>query len=115
MRKGQSMFSPFREQIEKWCDEGLTIRQMIEQLPPGYEYQSLRSYIVSNRIRDGAYGREINARNVCNLCEYCHKVKNVMGTYNVADNRICTKSWRLIQYSVRHCPTWCEKVVENGE
>ena len=109
MRKGQSMYSPYREQIEKWCDAGLTINQMLEKFPPGYTYQSLYTYIRVNQIKDGAFKRELQARNVCDTCEYCKKIKNVKGTYNKADNRLCTLSWRLIQYSARHCPVWCEK------
>lgn len=113
MKKGKSMYDEFREDIEKWCDQGLTIKEMFAKLPPGYRYQGLYNYIRLNNIRDNAWTRELEKRNKCNQCEYCHKVKNVMGTYNKADNRICTLSWRLIQYSVRHSPVWCEKGENN--
>ena len=109
MRKGDSMFNQFREDIEKWCDEGLTIMEMHSRLPEGYSWKSLYCYIRTNKIRNGALERGIDKRNVCDKCVYCKKVRNVKGTYNKADNRLCTLSWRLIQYSVRHCPTWCEK------
>lgn len=101
-----SMYDEFRPQIEKWCDEGRTIREMIDLLPPGYVYCSLRDYIARKKLRAGT---ELAKRNVCNECEYCKRFKNIAGTYNAANDRICTLSWRMIQYTARHCPRWCEK------
>lgn len=109
MRKGDSMFNEFREDIERWCDEGLTIMEMHSRLPEGYAWKSLYNYIRVNKIREGAWKRGIDKRNVCDKCEYCKRVKNIKGAYNVGNDRLCTKSWRMIQYSVRHCPKWCEK------
>ena len=103
-----SMYDPFREHIEKCCDSGMTIRQTFETFPAGYTYGALYDYIRKHKIREGAWKRNETAKRVCDQCEYCKKIKNVAGKYNVADNRLCTLSWRLIQYSVRHCPTWCE-------
>ena len=103
-----SMFDPYREQIEKCCDEGMTIREVHKMFPEGYSYQALMSYIRVHHIREGAWKRAIEARKVCDTCEYCQQFKNSLGNVNVAENRICTKSWRIIGGSVRHCPRWCE-------
>lgn len=103
-----SMFDPYREQIEKWCDEGMTIREAHKMFPEGYSYEGLMSYINVHHIREGAWKRELDARRVCDKCEYCQEFKNSLGNVNVAENRICTLSWRIIGGSVRHCPRWCE-------
>ena len=107
MRKGYSMFTKFRPDIEKWCDAGLTVKEMIKKLPQGYREQGLYYYIWKNGIKYEAHKYE--DRYSCDECDYCKRVRNVRGTYNKADNRLCTLSWRLIQYSVKHCPVWCEK------
>ena len=103
------MFDPFREQIEKCCDAGMTKREAHEKLfPAGYSYQGFLSYIRTNHICENAWQREIEARRVCDKCKYCQRFKNSYGKENVAENRICTLSWRIINGCVRHCPTWCE-------
>ena len=108
-RVKNSLFDPFRSEIEKCCDEGMTTREVFEKLfPAGYSYAGLLSYIKRNNVRGGAWRREIEARRVCDKCEYCKQFKNSLGNVNVAENRICTKSWRIINGSVRHCPRWCE-------
>lgn len=104
-----SMYDEFRPQLERWCDEGLTIREMLNELPPGYCYDSLRNYIKRKELRPCM---EISKRNVCDKCEYCKRFKNIAGTYNKGNDRICTLSWRMIQYTARYCPRWCEKGVE---
>lgn len=109
MRKGQSMFAPYRKKIEKWCAQGLTLPQMMKKLPSNFRYEGLYNYIRINGIRDVNLMKVKKGANVCDKCDYCHKVRNVKGKYNKADNRLCTKSWRLIQYSVKLCPTWCER------
>lgn len=114
-REYHSMYEPFLEMIEKSCDAGLTLRETFAQLPEGYTYAGFYNFIRTHKVREGAWKREKLARHVCDKCEYCKKIKNVMGTYNVADNRLCTKSWRLIQYSVRHCPIWCEYEYGNAK
>ena len=108
-RHRTSMFDEFRPQIEEWCSEGRTVREMISLLPDGYVYNSLRDYI--KKIKVGKYGLELEKRPVCDKCEYCKHFKNLDGNYNVANDRICTLSWRMIAYSVSHCPRWCEKNV----
>ena len=107
-RNYPSIFDPFREQIEKCCDEGMTIREAHKMFPAGYSYQGLMTYIKVNHIREGAWKRELEARRICDKCEYCQQFKNSMGNVNVAENRICKLSWRIINGSVRHCPRWCE-------
>ena len=103
-----SIFDPFREQIEKCCDEGMTIRDAHKMLPDGYSYQGLMSYIRANHIRENAWKRERDARRVCDKCKYCQQFINSAGTVNVAENRICKLSWRIIHGGVKHCPKWCE-------
>jgi len=104
-----SMFDPFREQIEKCCDAGMTMRQTHELLfPVGYSYQGFLSYIRTKGIRESAWKRERDARRVCDKCKYCQRFINSSGEVNVAENRICKLSWRIINGGVRHCPKWCE-------
>ena len=103
-----SMFDQYREFIETCLDSGMSLKETHELLPDGYTYGGFYDYIRTNKIREKAWKREVDARYVCDKCEYCKKIKNVKGEYNKADHRLCTKSWRLIQYSVRHCPRWCE-------
>ena len=107
-RYRESMFDEFRPQIEEWCSEGRTLREMIGLLPEGYRYGSLMDYIKRKKIR-GKYGNELSKRPVCDKCEFCKRFKNLDGKYNVANDRICTKSWRMISASVSHCPRWCEQ------
>lgn len=109
MRKGSSMFNPYREDIEMLCAQGLTLKEMMTKLPPNFRYEGLYNYILINNIRDVNLIKEKKGINVCDRCEYCRKIKNVKGEYNKADNRLCTKSWRLIQYSVKLSPVWCER------
>ena len=114
MGKRVSMFEPFREDIEKWCDAGLTMRQAFSKLPEGYSFSSFCEYIYVNNIRGRRWQRAIDTRNECSECEYCQKFKNEMGRYNKVLNRICTKHWRLLNGSIRHCPMWCEKGKEDA-
>ena len=102
-----SMFDPYREQIEKCCDAGMSLRETFEILPEGYTFSAFYSWLRSNRIREGAWKREVDARNLCDKCEYCKVIKNHMGRYDKS-HKLCTKSWQIISASVAHCPTWCE-------
>lgn len=102
-----SMFDPFVKDIEEWCDQGLTVKQIWAKLPAGYAYQSLYTYIRKNRIREGAWKRAVDARNKCEKCEYCKEVRNAKGKFDKAC-MLCTKSWRMISASVIYRPTWCE-------
>ena len=114
-RKGnESMFDPFRDQIEKWCDDGLTPRQVFERLPDGYIFNSFYAYLITHRIREGAWKREYENRPVCDKCEYCHEFKNHLGK-TTKSNRICTKSWQIINHLVVFCPTWCELYDKHDE
>ena len=103
------MFSPFREKIIEMCAEGLTCNEMLKELPPGYARDSLYTYILVNGLRDEAWEKIYAHRNHCNECEYCHEFLNSKGTTNKKEDHICTKYWRVIAASVRHCPRWCEK------
>lgn len=107
-REYTSMFDPFREDIEKWCDAGLTLRQAFNKLPEGYSFSSFYEYLRVHGIRGNRWRGELDARNVCNKCEYCKRFVNEMGVQNKVVNRICTKYWRLLSGSVRYCPMWCE-------
>ena len=102
-----SMFDEFREQVEKCCDAGMSLRETFEQLPDGYSYPSFYSWLRVNRIRESAWRREVDARNLCEKCEYCKRIKNSKGTYDKS-HRLCTKSWQIINNSVVYCPRWCE-------
>ena len=103
------MFDPYREQIIKWCLQGVTCKEMTELLPKGYDYHSLYEYIRTNNLRDHAWERVYGARNHCIECEYCHEYINAKGFVNKAEPNICTKTWRVIPASVVHSPRWCEK------
>ena len=107
MRKGKSMFNDFHEDIERWCNEGLTVKQMWKKLPPGYTYDGLYTYIRVNFIY-GKWAKELDVRPKCKSCEYMHEVRNAKGRYDKAC-MLCTKSWQMISASVRHSPRWCEK------
>ena len=109
-RYRESMFDEYRPQIEQWCSEGRTLKEMITLLPEGYLYSSLMDYIKRKKIR-GKYGVELDKRPICDECEYCKHFKNLNGKYNVANDRICTLSWQMIGCSVSHSPRWCEKNV----
>ena len=113
MRRGNSMFEPFREQIERDIDAGLTVKQIWKNLPPGYTYDGLYTYIRVNQIRNGEWAKALDVRPKCVSCEYMREVKNAKGRYDKAC-MLCTKSWQMISASVRHCPRWCEKVEVNG-
>ena len=110
-----SMFDPFREDIEKWCNAGLTLKEAYGKLPEGYSFGGFYSYLRAKGIRGGSWGRAIDAKNVCNKCEYCKTFQNENGGYNKEMNRICTKHWRLVRGSVVHSPTWCSLNNEGKE
>ena len=106
-RQYSSMFDPYREQIEKCLDDGLTLQQTLDELGSGYLLTTLYTYVRKNNLRGGAWKREIETRRVCDKCEYCKTIRNQRGEYSVS-NRLCTKSWQIINCSVVHCPRWCE-------
>ena len=114
-REYTSMFDEFLPMIEEMCDQGFSVKQISDALPAGYSYQSLYSYIYVNRIREKAWKRHVDAKHQCNECEFCKQYLNGKGKINKNEDRICTKSWRVISASVRHCPKWCEleTVAEN--
>jgi len=101
----KSMFDPYEDQIKEWCDQGLTITQMVEELGGYYVPASLYNFIRSRKLRTKP---TVEYRNKCDECEYCKIVKDVRGQYATAC-RLCMKSWRMINPSVVHCPRWCEK------
>ena len=101
----KSMFDPYRDQIKEWCDQGLTITQMVEELGGYFVPNTLYTYIDKHKLRTVTV---YDARNKCDSCEYCQVVKNAMGKYDKAC-RLCKKSWRMISASVVHSPRWCEK------
>ena len=103
-----SMFDPFRQEIEEMIDDGFSIKQIWNTLPEGYSYESLYGYIHVNKIREKGITRHVDAKHQCNECEYCKRYLNGKGKINKKEDRICTKSWRVISASVRHCPRWCE-------
>ena len=100
-----SMFDDFRDKIEKWCKEGKSVAWMITQFPEGYTYDALRCYLVRNNLIEVVNEN----RPICDECEYCKIFKNIAGEINSVNNRICSKSWRLIQYNVIKSPKWCER------
>lgn len=112
MRKGTSIFEPYREKIAEWCVQGDTIPQMIEKLGNNYTKSSLYQYIKANDMRYG-YKNVYENRNHCVGCEFCREFRNNMGKYN-KENKICTLSWRVIGASVVCSPRWCEKGGNNG-
>lgn len=107
-RKYTSMFDEFRPMIEQLCDEGFTLKQVYDCLPDGYAYSSFCSYINVKNIRKNYWKNALDARNVCDKCEYCKRFLNASGRPNKGENRICTKSWRVLTEGVRKCPRWCE-------
>ena len=100
-----SMFDPFKDQIAIWCQQGMTVRKMCEKLGGYYNIATLDNFIVKHNLRTKP---TVQYRPKCDECEYCKSVKNIMGTYDKS-NRLCTKTWRMIQVSVTYSPTWCEK------
>lgn len=103
-----SIFDPFREQIEEMIDDGFSVKQIWNTLPEGYSYESLYGYIRVNKIREKGITRHVDAKHQCDTCEYCKHFVNGKGRANKQEDRICTKSWRVITVHVRHCPRWCE-------
>lgn len=101
-----SMFDPFRADIERWCDEGLTIKEVYEKLPDGYSFQGFYSYLRTKRIVERAWRKALEARRACDSCEYCKRFKTSRG--EMAGSRICTLSWRILSTDVKICPRWCE-------
>ena len=110
-----SMFDPFREDIEKWCNAGLTLKEAYGMLPAGYSFGGFYSYLRAKGLRGGNWGRAIDDKNVCDNCEYCKVYQNEQGGMNKRVNRICTRQWRLISGSVVHSPMWCDLNNEGKE
>ena len=108
MRKGDSMFAPFREKIIEMCSSGMTCAEMVKELPPGYSYQSLYTYIRQNCLREQAWEKIYDARNKCSECEYCKEIYNLTNKV-VKSYKICSKSWRYVHADGKYCPKWCEK------
>ena len=104
-KKRSSIYDPYLDEIKTWCDAGVSVKEMISRIGPGYTMQGLYQYIKTNGLR---YSRNHNiyaARNKCDSCEYCREYINTNNT----TGRICTKSWRSIQPLVRYSPEWCER------
>jgi len=108
----ESMFDPFKDQIRKWCEAGVPVKEQAQLLGEGYNRQSLYSYIHTRNLWDDPYSTIYDNRNHCSECEYCHRFKNNMGRYTKAD-RICSLSWQVINWDVKCCPIWCEKGEKN--
>ena len=109
-----SMFDPYREDIIKWCADGITCTEMIERLGGGYLRASLYEYIRHCGLREPKHYEKYIKRNKCDECEFCHEFRNWKGTMDKS-NRICTKSWQVVNHDVVYSPTWCEKGGENGK
>lgn len=105
MRKRYSKYDPYKELIADWCAQGVTIREMTEMLidQTGEDFydQGLYAYIYRHGLK---FTSMVDARRICDQCEYCHKYINTNNT----EGRICTKTWKSIQPNVRHSPMWCE-------
>ena len=102
-RHRSSIYDPHREDIEEWCSQGITVKEMAERLGVGYYEQGIYAYIKAHGLRTKA--QYFSMKNHCNECEHCHLYTNLSGN----TNRICALSWRTIQKNVVCCPTWCEK------
>jgi len=109
MRKRRSKFDPYEEQITKWCQAGMPVKEMADRLfeETGeiFDEPAIHSYIFRHRLRERPWVDVYEARNQCNECEHCHKYINTNNT----EGRICSLYWRVIQNGVRHSPFWCEK------
>ena len=99
-----SMFDEHRDKIIEWCAKGYTLDEMVKLLGGYYSRAGLNNYIVTKNIRNLAG----TSKNECNKCKFCHSYKDTYGK-EYKTSRICSKSWRVIQASVRHSPKWCEK------
>lgn len=107
-----SMFDPFREQIERGCVEGLSLKEIYEQLPEGYTYAGFYSYLRAQQLRGKIRFTAWDKKHKCDECEHCKNFVNCMGKYD-RSHRICTLDWRVINHGVKHCPNWC--ALERGE
>ena len=108
-----SMFDPYRKEITEWCEQGMTSREILENLGGGFMKASLNEYIRRWGLREPRHYPGCESRNKCDECEYCQEFRNWKGSFDKS-NRICTKTWQVISYGVIYCPTWCEKGGANG-
>lgn len=101
-RKRASIYDPFKDDIVKWCNSGMPVKDMIVRIGPGYSEQGLYAYIARKglRTKEAVY----EARRKCSKCPFCHDYINT----NRTKGRICSMTWRTIQPNVVNSPTWCE-------
>lgn len=104
-RNRSSIYDPFRDNIQLWCAEGRSVREMAEILGDGYEEQGIYHYIRVKKLRKNPWNDVYEARNKCEECEHCQRYINT----NNREGRLCKLSWHTIQNGVTYCPTWCEK------
>ena len=108
-RKRASRLDPYRDQITKWCLQGIPVKKMAdmlcEQTGDLYFEQMIYAYIYKHGLRFRPWIDVYAARNQCDECEHCHKYTNTNGK----EGRICSLYWRTIQKQVVHSPVWCEK------
>lgn len=108
MKKGTSMFSPYKDRIEEMLSAGMSINQIADALSfeIGYaDFNTLYRFIKNNELHSKDYrGNKIKPP-ICNNCDLCIEHISFDGERAV---KRCTHSNRMIADKVVTSPMWCE-------
>lgn len=108
----RSKFDPYIDEIEKWLDMGLTIKQIAEELEINFDdvvdesalYSFVRSRNLKSKVFPGGKNREYQPPR----CEDCEECYYIIGTNN-QKMKTCRSEQRVVPKSVKTSPPWCKE------
>ena len=108
MKKGTSMFSPYKDKIIEMLSAGMSLPQICDELSTelnGADENTLYRFIKNNELHSKDYrGNKIKPP-ICNNCDLCTEHISFDGERAV---KRCTYSNRMIADKVVTSPMWCE-------
>ena len=109
----KSKFDPYIIEIARYAAMGLTTQEIAELIEYHFDdivskdalYAFMRSRGIQSMVTMGGTNLEYEAPK-CEKCKSCHMVLSFDSKSKI---RICKKANRVIGWSVKTSPMWCEK------
>ena len=111
-KKGESMYSPYREEIIKALDSGMTVKKIFREiiypaLNGACEYCGFVYYINANDLRNATENDGYEIAPKCSECENRGIMKRV--DLDMKAICFCRKEEREICNKIKSSPRWCPK------
>lgn len=111
-RKGKSMYSPYRNEIIKALDKGMTVKEIFREIiypafNGGCEYGGFVYYINANDLRNATDNDGYEIAPECNKCESLGTMRRV--NKDMKALCYCRREEKEICRLIKSSPRWCPK------